>query len=154
MTGSETERRHGQHGLEQPKQGPARGAREDQREGQAAGPPTVLVVDDDPVVVALLAEALAARGYRVLAALGAQALRLAREARPAVVLLDLQMPQMDGAEVCRRLRAEPATAAIPIILISADERPGTATGALAVDDRLPKPFDLNDLLAAVDRWAG
>jgi CheY-like chemotaxis protein len=112
------------------------------------------VVDDDPVVVALLAEALAARGYRVLAALGAQALRLAREARPTVILLDLQMPQMDGAEVCRRLRAEPATADIPIVLISADEQPGAATGALAVDDRLPKPFDLNDLFAAVDRWAG
>jgi CheY-like chemotaxis protein len=112
------------------------------------------VVDDDPDIVALLAEALAARGYRVLAALGAQALRLAREERPALVLLDLQMPQMDGAEVCRRLRAEPATAAIPIVLISADELPGATTGALAVDDWLPKPFDLSDLFAAVARPAG
>jgi CheY-like chemotaxis protein len=136
------------------RQGPAPSAREDHRERQAAGPPTVLVVDDDPRIVALLIEALAAGGYRVLAALGAQALRLAREARPAVVLLDLQMPQMDGAEVCRRLRAEPATAAIPIVLMSADERLGAAARALAVDDQLPKPFKLSDLFVAVARWAG
>jgi CheY-like chemotaxis protein len=116
--------------------------------------PAVLVVDDDPGIVALLAAALAAGGYRVLAALGAQALRLAQEERPEVILLDLQMPQMDGAEVCRRLRAEPATAAIPIVLMSADDRPGSAARALAVEDRLPKPFKLSDLFVAVARWAG
>lgn len=136
------------------RQGPARGAREGHQDRQAACPPTVLVVDDDPILVALLAEALAARGYRVLAAVGAQALRLAQEACPALILLDLQMPQLDGAEVFRRLRAEPATAAIPVVLMSADDRLGGVAGALAVEDRLPKPFDLDDLFAAVARWAG
>jgi CheY-like chemotaxis protein len=74
--------------------------------------------------------------------------------RPALILLDLQMPRMDGAEVCRRLRAEPATAAIPIVLMSADDRLGSAARALGVDDQLPKPFKLSDLFVAVARWAG
>jgi CheY-like chemotaxis protein len=122
--------------------------------GKGHGAPTVLVVDDDPGIVALVGEALGAGGYRVLAAEGAQALRLAHEERPEVILLDLQMPRMGGEEVCRRLRAEPATAAIPIVLMSADDRPGSAAGALAVEDRLPKPFKLSDLFVAVARWAG
>jgi CheY-like chemotaxis protein len=71
-----------------------------------------------------------------------------------VILLDLQMPRMGGEEVCRRLRAEPATAAIPIILMSADDRLGAAARALGVEDRLPKPFKLSDLYVAVARWAG
>jgi CheY-like chemotaxis protein len=112
------------------------------------------VVDDDPGIVALLDAALGAGGDRVLAAEGAQALRLAHEERPEVILLDLQMPGMGGEEVCRRLRAEPATAAIPIVLMSGDDRLGSAARALGVEGRLPKPFKLSDLFVAVARWAG
>jgi two-component system alkaline phosphatase synthesis response regulator PhoP len=116
--------------------------------------PAILVIDDDPDIIALVDEALATRGYRVLASTGAAALHLAREARPATILLDLMMPDPDGYEVCRRLRGDPATAAIPIILMSGDRPLGDVEGALAVDDRLPKPFSLGDLFAAVARWAG
>jgi CheY-like chemotaxis protein len=116
--------------------------------------PAILVIDDDPDIVALVGEALVTRGYRVLASTGAAALHLAREARPAAILLDLMMPDPDGYEVCRRLRVDPATAAIPIILMSGDGPLGDVEGALAVDDRLPKPFSLGDLFAAVARWAG
>jgi CheY-like chemotaxis protein len=105
------------------------------------------------MVVAVLTEALDAEGYRVLAAVDGPALHLAQEERPAVILLDLQMPRMGGEEVCRRLRADPATAPIPIILMSGDERLGSVAAELAADDHLPKPFRLRDLSAAVSRWA-
>src|SRR2546426_11642580 len=78
------------------------------------------------------------------------ALRLARELRPDVNLLDYAMPDMDGAEISRRLRADPTTAAIPISLMSAHEP--AARPRMPVDDTLLKPFDLERMLAAVARW--
>ena len=80
----------------------------------------------------------------------AGALRLARELRPDVILLDYAMPEMDGAELSRRLRADPTTAAIPLILMSA--HPRAARPRLPVDAELPKPFDLEALSTVVARW--
>ena len=80
----------------------------------------------------------------------AGALRLARELRPDVILLDYAMPEMDGAELSRRLRADPTTAAIPIILMSA--HPRAARPRIPVDAELPKPFDLEALSTVVARW--
>src|SRR6185312_9292783 len=64
--------------------------------------PIILIIEDDPDIVLLLQEALEIDGYEVLAAVNDAALRLARECRPAVVLLDLMMPGMDGGEISRR----------------------------------------------------
>lgn len=114
---------------------------------------TVLVVDDDPALVDVLVDILEMEGYRALAALDGAALRLARDQRPDVVLLDLVMPGMDGAELSRRLRADPATAAIPIVVISAQNQLRTATTTLPVDDCLAKPFEIEDLCAIVARWS-
>lgn len=114
---------------------------------------TVLVVDDDDAITALIQAALEDEGYRVLAAVNGAALQLARDEHPNLILLDIMMPDMDGVEVSRRLRADPATADIPIVAMSAHSRLRATAGIMAADDRLPKPFDLADLYGAVERWA-
>ena len=114
---------------------------------------TILIVDDDPPTVEFLTMALEGEGYSVLAAVGNEAIQLARAARPDVILLDLMMPQMDGFEICQRLRADPAMAKIPIILMSAHDRLSSVSAAIAVNDRLSKPFHFGDLFATIERWA-
>jgi CheY-like chemotaxis protein len=113
---------------------------------------TVLVVDDDAAIVEVLQEMLQDRGYRVLAAVGDEALRLAREAHPDVILLDLLMPGMDGATLARRLRSEPATAQIPLIAMSGADRLWAKEARLPTDDLLAKPFHFGDVYALVDHW--
>lgn len=116
------------------------------------GRPTVLVVDDEPKNVQLLTDVLEARSYTVWSASdGAQGLALARERLPDVVLLDVMMPRLDGFEVCRRLKGEQKTAAIPVLLVTAldarqDRIAGIAAGA---NDFISKPIDAADLVLRV-----
>jgi CheY-like chemotaxis protein len=114
---------------------------------------TVLVVDDDEAIVAVIQGALEDEGYRVLTAVDGAALQIARDQHPDLILLDIMMPVMDGVEVSRRLRADPATADIPIVAMSAHSRLRATAGTMAADDRLSKPFDLSDLYGTVERWA-
>jgi CheY-like chemotaxis protein len=113
---------------------------------------TVLVVEDDAAISTLVAAALDDAGYRVVQAVDGAAIAAAHTAHPDVILLDFHMPQMDGREVGRRLRADPQTKDIPIVGMSAGERLATVSDAL-INDRLPKPFELDDLYAMVERWA-
>ena len=114
---------------------------------------TVLVVDDDPVIQRLLHDTFEMDGYAVLVAGdGVEGLERAQADHPDLVVLDVMMPRMDGLEVARRLKADPGTASIPILLLSAkaqevDVRAGSATGA---DDYVTKPFDPLDLLERVE----
>jgi CheY-like chemotaxis protein len=110
----------------------------------------ILVVEDDPAIATIVEETLTAEGYEVVCTGAMGALRLARELRPEVILLDYALPGMDGAEISRRLRADRATMAIPIILMSA--HPRAARPGIPVDAELPKPFDLEALSAVVARW--
>ena len=90
--------------------------------GSRAAPTTILAIDDDPLATGLLAAILEPEGYRVLqAAGGEEGLALATAERPALIVLDLTMPGTDGFAVVERLRAEPASAAIPIVILSARE---------------------------------
>lgn len=113
---------------------------------------TVLVVDDDPVIQKLLQVNFEVEGFDVvLASDGQEGLDTARRIKPDVVLLDVMMPRMDGLKVAASLKADPKTAKIPIILLSAkaqepDLRAGRATGA---DEYVTKPFDPLELLATV-----
>src|SRR4051794_15742959 len=106
---------------------------------------TVLVVDDDPDIVALLTDALEAEEYRVVSTVDGQALQVAHDLQPDVILLDIMMPGMDGVEVSRRLREDPVTASTPIIAMSAQQRLHTTSSLMLVNDRLAKPFDLTQL---------
>src|SRR5215208_1302090 len=80
----------------------------------------ILVVDDTPQNIRLLDAVLSPRGYTVIpAASGQEALNAVAQRSPDLILLDIQMPVMDGYEVCRRIREEPATRALPIVMITA-----------------------------------
>ena len=112
---------------------------------------TVLAVDDQPPNLRLLDAVLSPRGYRVLTASGGQeALDVLRTEDVDVVLLDVQMPGMDGCEVCRRIRSDPRTAFLPVIMITAGAAAQRLEGLEAgADDFLTKPFDQAELLARV-----
>lgn len=112
-------------------------------------PDTILVVDDDPHIIELATLYLHNDGYAVItAADGAAALQQARDAAPALMVLDLMLPELDGWEVCRRVRAE---SDLPIIMLTArdddiDKIVGLELGA---DDYLTKPFNPRELLARI-----
>jgi signal transduction histidine kinase len=114
--------------------------------------PHLLVVDDNPLNVEPLCDLLGAMGYDTTPALdGPTALALAAQEPPDLVLLDIMMPGMDGIEVCRRLRAEPATAKIPIVFVTALSDAEDKVRAIDAggDDFLTKPFNRPILLARI-----
>lgn len=112
---------------------------------------TILIVDDEEPVRELLGEIFEGFGHRAPQAInGRHAIELLKEERPDLVLSDVMMPVLGGAALCRLLKAEPSTASIPIILMSAAGRQvADGTGA---DAYLDKPFDLDQLEALVYRW--
>jgi two-component system, sensor histidine kinase and response regulator len=116
------------------------------------GRPIVLVVDDEVKNVQLLTDVLESRNYAVLSAGdGERGLALARDRVPDVVLLDVMMPRLNGFEVCRRLKAEQRTAAIPVLLVTAlDARSDRIAGIDAgANDFISKPIDAADLVLRV-----
>jgi len=115
-------------------------------------PGRVLVVEDEPDISGLLAFHLEREGYQVLRSRnGAEALQLVRARRPDLVLLDLMLPGIDGLEVCRRLRQDPATAALPIVMLTAKgEEVDRVLGLeLGADDYIVKPFSPKEVVARV-----
>jgi two-component system phosphate regulon response regulator PhoB len=112
----------------------------------------VLVVDDEPDIVALVAYHLAKAGYRVsTAASGSEALAAAREEHPALVVLDLMLPEMSGFEVLEQLRAHEATRGVGVLMLTARrEEPDRIRGlSLGADDYLTKPFSPQELVLRV-----
>jgi adenylate cyclase len=112
---------------------------------------SILIVDDLPQNVRLLEAILAPRGYRVSAAhSGREALAMVADEAIDLVLLDILMPEMDGYEVCRALRAEPETSFLPVVMITASgEQEKVAAIEAGADDFIAKPFDQAELLARV-----
>ena len=116
---------------------------------------TILIVDDDPSIRRLIAATLEdVSGYRMTeAGDGEEAVERARDAQPAIVFLDIEMPRLNGIEACRRLRSEPGTADATIVMLTGDsdddaERDARAAGA---DLFLTKTFSPLHLLRLVDR---
>ncbi|MBK8616018.1 MAG: response regulator [Anaerolineales bacterium] len=111
---------------------------------------TILIVDDDPAGRQTLESILDEQGYQLeFAENGAQALQMIRQILPDVILLDVMMPGMDGFEVCRQVRSDPAIAEIPIIMLTAlDDRRSFLNGLESgADDYLTKPYDRHELRA-------
>ena len=112
------------------------------------GPATVLIVEDDQSLRVVIRMVLEREGYDVLEARdGGAALELMDGGRPDVIVADLRMPVMDGAELMGRLRSRPTTASIPIVLLSGLV-PDPVVSSLA-DAVVIKPFEPADLLAAI-----
>ena len=112
----------------------------------------VLVVDDEKDITALVAYHLEREGFRVLQAHdGFQALDLVKRERPHLLILDLMLPQMSGLDVCRRLRKEPDTVRLPILMLTAkaEESDKVLGLELGGDDYLTKPFGPRELVARV-----
>jgi DNA-binding response OmpR family regulator len=118
-----------------------------------AGDRLVVVADDDEDILMLVRATLTAGGYEVAVARnGAAAVALLQERRPAAVVLDIAMPELDGLEVLSRLRADPATADLPVVLLSARaQESDVARGyELGASKYIRKPFSPRELKAAVD----
>lgn len=114
--------------------------------------PLILVVDDEEDILELIRYNLAKEGYQVgTVTSGEDALAFARREQPNLVILDLMLPGVDGLEVCKRLKANDATAAIPVIMLTAkSEDADVVTGLeLGADDYLTKPFSPRVLVARV-----
>jgi CheY-like chemotaxis protein len=121
------------------------------------GAPCVLVADDDEDILTLVGNVLARAGYEVAkASNGAEALDLVRTLRPRVAVLDVAMPELDGFDVLRSVRADPETADLPVILLTAraqeeDVKLGYAEGA---SKYVRKPFSPRELVGLVHELAG
>jgi DNA-binding response OmpR family regulator len=112
----------------------------------------VLLIDDEKENLEILGEMLRPSFLPVLASSGREGIQLAVQERPDVILLDVNMPEMDGFEVCQRIREQPSTRAIPVLMLT------TAAGLdsrvkgldLGADDYIPKPFQLRELIARIN----
>lgn len=119
---------------------------------RAAMPETILIVDDEPDVSDLLVYNLQKAGYKTVTARdGNVALQKARDEVPSLIVLDLMLPQMDGTEVCRHLKADSKTAHIPIIMLTAKaEEVDRVVGLeLGADDYVTKPFSPREIALRV-----
>jgi two-component system cell cycle response regulator len=120
----------------------------------AGGQNAVLVVDDDQVLRSLLSTLLTVLGYKVVeAGDGVEALAVLEQNSVTAILMDVMMPNMDGFEACRRVKDDPLTAHIPVVLVTAladneHRQQGVEAGA---DEYVYKPIDVEDLLAVLGR---
>lgn len=117
----------------------------------------VLLAEDDPLLVALVRATLRPTGVGLLeAGTGTAAVELARTHRPPLVLLDVGLPEMDGWEVCRALKADPGTRGTRVVMLTARASPADRERAEAAgaDGYLTKPFSPADLVGAVTEWLG
>jgi adenylate cyclase len=115
--------------------------------------PTILIADDRPESVNLVRDLLTVEGYRIVTALnGQEALDGIRQYGPDLVLLDINMPLLNGYEVCQRLKADPSTSDIPVLMLTAWAEPDHRVKGLQLgaDDYLTKPFDHRELMARIE----
>jgi len=121
----------------------------------AANGRTIIAVDDQPENLMILEAVLESAGYFFLAASsGPECLSLALRSSPRLILVDIQMPEMDGLETCRRLRGEWSLRRTPIAFLTARKAPEDVHAGLAAggNDLILKPFDPAKLLARAEYW--
>lgn len=117
---------------------------------------TVLIADPDPTILDLLRDAFELEGLDcLLVSDGPTALTLAQTQRPGLVIVEAGLPGISGSEICRRLRRDPATAMLPLLMLTGGARPAGGPPAVGdADAYLPKPFDLSELIALARRLMG
>ncbi len=114
------------------------------------GKARILVIDDETEIVRILQRSLAAHGYDVLTAnSGEKALEVMEHARPDLLLLDLGLPDIDGLEVCKRIRAKSNLPPIIVVSVRDTEREKVQALDLGADDYISKPFGMNEVLARI-----
>lgn len=114
--------------------------------------PRILVIEDEPDILEVIRYNLAREGYRVHTCRdGLEGLGRAQKEAPDLVVLDLMLPGLDGIELCRRLRADPVTRGIPVVMVTARGEESDIVLGLGVgaDDYIPKPFSARELVARV-----
>jgi CheY-like chemotaxis protein len=117
--------------------------------------PDILIVDDSPIMARLLEYMLASAGYKTqVARAGPDALTSIARHAPSLVFLDVMMPEMDGLEVLRRIRQDPATAALPVVMLTAKAQEADREQALqaGADGYLTKPYSQEQVLLVVTRY--
>ena len=115
----------------------------------------VLIVDDNPQNAKLAVDVLRAAGFRTIeAASGADALARAREAQPAVILMDIRLPDLDGGDVVRRLKADARTQRIPVIAMTSLALSEDTFLEAGFDGYLEKPIDIREFPDEVQRFSG
>lgn len=118
---------------------------------------TVMVVDDNPDIVTIVKTILEGKGYGVQSAYsGQEVFNLLSDQKPDLIVLDIMMPQMDGLEVLTRLKGEPSTAAIPVILLTAKVQYEDVLGGykMGADYYITKPFTSTQLLNGINLLLG
>lgn len=119
--------------------------------------PRILVVEDNPMNLELVRDILTAEGYEVIeAADGATGVAVALLEHPALILMDLQLPGLDGLEATRQIRADPALRGIPIVAVTAHAMKGDDDKALAAgcDGFVAKPIQVRDFVGTVKKFLG
>lgn len=117
--------------------------------------PVIVAVDDSREMLDILKSLIAGAGYRFFGASNAnQCMRLVRDVEPDLILLDIQMPEVDGFELCRQIRAVEMCQHTPVAFVTArrtaqDVKAGVAAGG---NDFITKPFDAKQLMSRIDRW--
>jgi diguanylate cyclase (GGDEF)-like protein len=120
--------------------------------GREGNPIRVLVVDDEKNILDIIRFNLEVEGYEVITSMdGEEALKLVREIKPDLILCDIMMPELDGLEVCRRLKADGRTNQIPVVMLSARTQAQDKVASIeaGADDFITKPFDFSDLVARI-----
>ncbi len=118
---------------------------------------TVMVVDDNPDIVTIVKTILEGKGYGVQSAYsGQEVFNLLKEQKPDLIVLDIMMPQMDGLEVLTRLKGEPSTSTIPVILLTAKVQYEDVLGGykMGADYYITKPFTSTQLLNGINLLLG
>lgn len=114
---------------------------------------TIMIVDDEPTTLQVVKDLFNSEGYKVITASGGKdALKILKKSKIDLILLDIMMPDMDGWDVCEKIKADKNTEKIPIVFLTAKDDPvSKSMGSLASMDYVTKPFDNKDLIQRVKR---
>ncbi len=113
----------------------------------------ILVADDEPAILEVITMMLEDAGYEVKTTVDGQTEKMATEYLPDVILLDIWMSGMDGRKICQSLKVQKSTMHIPIIMVSANKDTETLAKESGADDFLAKPFEMDELLEKVAKYA-